>query len=166
VGGEDDLVVDVAPNYILQAGLPYAHSDIALVLDDQLTDVPERYRDPERAARLVAVVADAVVDGGIVIAPATAWEVQDRARDAGCRVAVFAADDSITSKDKKVARASAWARDGRIHIEHGESVVDGGELRDDAPAAAQVAAALAAFTLEEMQPSLATTPEIPLHATG
>jgi Cyanophycin synthase-like N-terminal domain len=46
---EDDLVVDVVPGYILQAGLPYARSDVAIVLDDQPTDVPDRYRDPERA---------------------------------------------------------------------------------------------------------------------
>jgi len=149
IGSEDDLVVDVAPGYILQAGLPYSHSDIAIVLDDQPSDVPERYRDPERAARLVAVVADAVVGGGIVIAPAKAWDVQDRARDAGCRVAVFAADADVTPRDKKVARAAAWSSDGRIVVEHADELADGGPLRDDAPAAAQVAAALCAFTLDE-----------------
>lgn len=149
VGSDDDLVVDVAPGYILQAGLPYSHSDIAIVLDDQPTDVPERYRDPGRAARLVAVVADAVVGGGVVVAPARAWEVQDRARDAGCRVAVFATDAAITPRDKKVARAAAWPSGGRIVVEHGDTLADGGPLRDDAPVAAQVAAALGAFTLDE-----------------
>ena len=96
-------MVDVAPAYILQAGLPYSHSDAAIVLDDQPNDVPERYRDPERAARLVSVVADAVGEDGFVVAPAKAWDVQDRARDVGCRVAVFAADDDVTARDKKVA---------------------------------------------------------------
>jgi len=152
VGGDDGLVVDVAPGYILQAGLPYAHCDVAIVLDAEPTDVPERYRDPERAARLVSVVADAVRAGGVVIAPASAWEVQDRARDAGCRVAVFAPDDSITPRDKKVARAAAWASDGRILIEHGDGTVDAGGLHVDAPPAAQVAAALCGFTLEEIAP--------------
>ena len=152
VGGDDGLVVDVAPGYILQAGLPYARSDVAIVLDDEPTDVPERYRDPERAARLVSVVADAVRSGGVVIAPASAWDVQDRARDAGCRVAVFAPDDSITPPDKKVARAAAWVSDGRILIEHVDGTFDGGRLHADAPAAAQVAAALCSFTLEEIEP--------------
>jgi cyanophycin synthetase len=152
VGFDDGLVVDVAPGYILQAGLPYARSDIAIVLDDQPTDVPERYRDPERAARLVSVVADAVRAGGIVIAPASAWDVQDHARDAGCRVAVFAPDASITPKDKKVARAAAWVSDGHIVMEHGDEIVDAGRIHDDAPVAAQVAAALCTFTLQEVDP--------------
>ena len=151
-GSEDDLVVDVAPGYILQAGLPYSHSDAAIVLDDQPTDVPDRYRDPERAARLVSVVGDAVNPGGFVVAPARAWDVQDRARDAGCRVAVFAADDRISTKDKKVAGAAAWVCDGRVVIEHGDALLERGALREDTPAAAQVAAALCAFGLAEVGP--------------
>jgi cyanophycin synthetase len=150
LGGEEDLVVDVAPGYILQAGLPYSHSDAAIVLDDQPTDVPERYRDPERASRLVSVVGDAVDPGGFLVAPARAWDVQDRARDAGCRVAVFAADERISAKDKKVAGAAAWVAGGRIMIEHADELVDRGSLRDDTPAAAQVAAALCAFGLAEL----------------
>lgn len=151
-GTGDNLVVDVAPGYILQAGLPYAHSETAIVLDEQPTDVPDRYRDPERASRLLAVVADAVIDRGVVVAPAKAWDVQDRARDAGCRVAVFATDADITPRDKKVARAAAWVDGGRIVIEHGDSLADGGALRGDVPAAAQVAAALCAYGLEELHP--------------
>ena len=146
-GAEDDLVVDVAPGYILQAGLPYSHSDVAMVLDDQPTDVPDRYRDARRASRLVSVVADAVNDGGFVVAPARAWDVQDRARDAGCRVAVFTSDDRITAKDKKVAGMAAWVADGRIVIEHADAVVDRGPVHEDSPAIAQVAASLCAFGL-------------------
>jgi len=149
VGSEDDLVIDVAPGYILQAGLPYSHSDAAIVLDDQPTDVPDRYRDPERAGRLVSVVADAVNRGGVVVAPAKAWDVQDRARDAGCRVAVFAPDANITSRDKKVAGTAAWVSGGRILVEDGGDVVDRGPVRDDAPAVVQVAASLCAFALAE-----------------
>jgi hypothetical protein len=157
-GSEDDLVVDVAPGYILQAGLPYSHSDAAIVLDDQPTDVPERYRDPERAARLVSVVGDAVNPGGLVVAPARAWDVQDRVRDAGCRVAVFAADDRISAKDKKVAGAAAWVSDGHIVIEHADGLLEGESLREDAPAAAQVAAALCAFGLSEIEPHVPADP--------
>src|SRR5918997_5755293 len=55
---ERELVVDVSPSYVLQAGLPYSSSDAAIVLDARPVDVPERYKDPERAQRLVAGVAD------------------------------------------------------------------------------------------------------------
>ena len=153
VGAEDDLVVDVAPAYILQAGLPYGHSDTAIILDDEPNDVPERYRDRERASRLVSVLADVVVDGGVVIAPAAAWDVQDRARDADCRVAVFAPDATITARDKKVACAAAWVEDGTIVIEHGDALVDGGGLVPDVPPVAQVAAALCTFGLDELRPN-------------
>ena len=162
IGAEDDLVVDVAPAYILQAGLPYGHSDTAIILDDEPNDVPERYRDPERASRLVSVLADAVVDGGVVIAPASAWDVQDRARDAGCRVAVFAPDATITARDKKVACAAAWVEDGSIVIEHGDALVDGGALIPDVSPVAQVAAALCTFGLDELRPN-ASAPGLVTH---
>ncbi len=147
-----ELIVDVAPSYLLQAGLPYSRSDIAIVLDSNLNDVPERYRESERAQRLVATVADAVPDGGIVIVPAKEWDIQDRVRDAGCRVAIFATDDDVTRKDKKVARASATVEGRRIVIEQFDSCIEAGWLHDKAPVEAQVAATLAAFTLNELQP--------------
>lgn len=159
-GVDEELVVDVAPGYILQAGLPYSRSDAAIVLDDAPTDVPERYRDPEWAARLVSVVADAVADGGIVVAPAKSWDVQDRARDAGCRVAVFATDANITAKDKKVAVAAAWVADGRIVLEHTDGVIDSGPLSDDTPAAAQVAAALYVSVIGALERERAVEPMI------
>ena len=150
-----ELIVDVAPSYLLQAGLPYSQSDIAIILDSDLNDVPERYRERERAGRLVSVVADAVPEGGIVIVPAKEWDIQDRVRDAGCRVAIFATDDDVTRKDKKVARASATVEGRRIVIEQFDSCVDAGWLHDNAPVDAQVAATLAAFTLNELEPALA-----------
>jgi cyanophycin synthetase len=152
--GLDDaeLVVDVAPGYLLQAGLPYSHSSMAIILDSKLTDVPKRYCDADRARQLVGVVADGVVHDGIVIVPAKAWELQDYARDKDCRVAIFATDDDITRRDRKVARALALVREGRIELQSFDRTADGGELRDDVPAAAQVAAALAMFTIEELEP--------------
>ena len=54
------LIVDVSPAYLLQAGLPYSRSDIGIVLDADLTDVPEKYQVKRRADRLVSVLADAV----------------------------------------------------------------------------------------------------------
>lgn len=155
--GNGELIVDISPSYILQAGLPYSHSDIAIVLDAALTDVPERYREEERARRLVATVADAVDRGGIVIVPAKEWEIQDMAREGGCRVAIFAPDADITRRDKRVARAAARCEAGRILIETRAGLTDAGALRDDAPAGAQAAAALAAFTLNELHPHLAET---------
>ena len=146
------LIVDVSPPYMLQAGLPYSHSDIAIILDTDLSDVPEKYQVKRRADRLVSVLADAVPEDGVVIVPAKNWEVQDLVRDAGCRVAIFATDDDVTSRDKKVARASASVDGRRIMIEQFDSIVEAGWLHDRAPIAAQVAAALAAFTLNEFEP--------------
>jgi hypothetical protein len=146
----DGLIVDVSPAYLLQAGLPYSRSDIAIILNSALTDVPERFQQPHRARRLLSVVADAVPDHGVVIMPAKEWEIQDMVRDAGCRVSIFATDDNVTTKDKKVARACATVVGRRIMIEQLDSVVEGGWLHDKAPAEAQVAATLAAFTLTEI----------------
>jgi hypothetical protein len=154
-GGTGELIVDVSPAYLLQVGLPYSRSDIAIVIDATLTDVPERYREDERAQRLLATVADAVDRGGIVIVPAKEWEIQDLVREAGCRVAIFAPDADITRRDKRVARATTYCESGRILIETRTGVSDAGPLHDDAPPAAQAAAALAAFTLRELHPELA-----------
>jgi cyanophycin synthase-like protein len=147
---DEQLVVDVAPGYLLQAGLPYSRSDMAIILDTDLTDVPERYRDDDRARQLVGVVADAVKRDGVVVLPAKEWELQDYARERDCRVVIFATDDDITRRDQRVSRATALVRDGRIVLESFDRSLDGGALRDDVPAAAQVAAALAMFTIEEL----------------
>lgn len=151
---EEALVLDVAPSYVLNAGLPYAGSEIAVVLDAAPEDVPERYQDPELASRLVSVVADAVPRRGMVIVPAKEWEVQDRARDAGCRVAVFSTADDVTRRDTRVAHAVAVVRGGRIVVEIGGTETDAGPLLPDVPAAPQVAAALAAASLRETHPHL------------
>lgn len=147
------LIIDVAPSYILQLGLPFRRAEMAIILDAEPADVPERYRDPERAQRLVATVADGVRRDGIVICPAKEWEVQEMAREAHCRIAIFSTGDDVTVRDKKIARAAAFVRDGRIVIEHLGDVADGGPLLPDSPPAAQVAAALGAFSLEEIAPA-------------
>jgi cyanophycin synthetase len=145
-----ELVVDVAPQYLLRAGLPYARSEMAIVLDAELIDVPNRYRGPERARKLVGVLADGVKRNGFVIVPAKEWELQDYAREQHCRVAIFATDDDVTRRDQRVARAVARVRGGRIVLESSGRTTDGGALRDEVPTAAQVAAALAMFTIEEL----------------
>jgi cyanophycin synthetase len=150
--GNDELIIDVSPAFLLQAGLPYSKSDIAIVTDTKLTDVPERYQEEEKAQRLMATVADAVDRSGIVIVPAKEWEVQEKVRDAGCRVAIFATDANVTRRDRKDARTVALVTNDRIMIESKNEKNDWGAVRDDAPVAAQVAGALAAFTLNELQP--------------
>ena len=146
-GVADRLVVDVSPAYLLQAGLPYARSELAIVLDAAPTDVPERYQDPERARRLVSILADAVRRDGFVICPAKEWEVQDYAREQDCRVAIFATNDDITWRDQRVAAAIARVRDGRIWLERCGDPQDAGPLRGDVPPAPQVAAALAEYVI-------------------
>ena len=54
------------------SGLPYARSEMAIILDAELTDVPPRYQEEERATQLVNVLADAVERDGMVICPAKA----------------------------------------------------------------------------------------------
>ncbi|SOD03554.1 cyanophycin synthetase [bacterium JGI 053] len=143
-------VVALSPGVLLNEGLPYGRSAVAVVLDAEPNDVPERYRDPELARRLVSVVADAVPEGGIVVCPAHDWGVQDLAREAGCRVAVFSAADDVTARDAKVASAVAQVRGGRIVLEIGGTTEDGGALAGGATPEAQVAAALAVRALRGM----------------
>jgi cyanophycin synthetase len=141
------IVVDVSPAYLLQCGLPYSRSRMAIILDARLADVPPRYQEEERAIRLVSVLADAVERDGLVICPAKEWEIQDYARDSGCRIAVFAVDGEVTRRDAKLARAIGVVRDGRIRIDGCDDVDDAGPLDPSLPAASQVGAALAAATL-------------------
>lgn len=145
-------IADLAPARLLAEGLPYGRSDVAVILDAELTDVPERYRDPELARRLVAVVADAVPRDGIVVCPAGDGEIQDRVMEAGCRIAAFSADGEVGGRDARVAHAVAELRWGRIVLEIGGISEDAGEITGDASPAAQVAAALAARMLREMGP--------------
>lgn len=147
---EGEIVVDVSPAYLLQAGLPYARSSMAIVTDAILADVPERYRTSERAERLVAVIIDGVERGGLLIAPAKAWELQDSARRAGCSVAVFSGTDDITRKDKKVAVTAAWVQDGRVVVEHRGGVVSRTPVVGALPLHIEAAAALVRFVVHQL----------------
>jgi len=133
--------------YLLQAGLPYARSSMAMILDAKLSDVPTRYQEEERATQLVNVLCDAVVRDGMVVCPAKAWEIQDYARDSGCRIAVFATDEDVTSRDSRRARAVARVVDGRIVIEGCGDDQDAGALDAALPATSQVAVALLHATM-------------------
>jgi hypothetical protein len=140
------LVIDVSPSYLLQAGLPYARSKMAIILDANLTGVPPRYQEEERATKLVNVLADAVEGDGMVVCPAKAWEIQDYARESGCRIAVFATDDDVTARDSRRARAVGRVRDGHIILE-GCADENAGPLDPTLPVSSQVAVALAHATL-------------------
>lgn len=143
----EPLVIDVSPAYLLRAGLPYSRSELAIILDAELSDVPERYRDRERARRLVSTLADAVRRDGFLVCPASEWDIQDYAREEDCRVAIFSIADDITQRDQRVASAMAFIRDGRILIQRDAAPEDVGSLVADLPLAAQVAAALAAHVV-------------------
>src|SRR5205085_6685267 len=104
--------------------------------------VPERYQEFDHAVKLMNVLCDAVVNDGMVVCPAKAWEIQDYARDNGARLAVFATDGRVSSRDARNARAIAWVRNDHIMIEGCGDDEDFGALNPDLPAVAQVAAAL------------------------
>jgi cyanophycin synthetase len=151
---DESLIVDVSPAYILQAGLPFSRAEFAIVLDAAPADVPERYRELDRARKLVSVMTDGLWRRGLLVCPATEWEIQDYARDADRRVAVFATDDDITARDRKRAVASAWVEHGRIALEGFDTTEDAGELDVTSPAAPQVSAALTAFALRSLFPEV------------
>lgn len=147
--GDDGGIVGMAPVSVLESGLPYSTSAVAIVLDTEPGDVPQRYREPEMAHRLASVVADAVPRGGVVVVPAGERDLQDLVRDARRRVAVFSTDGAIGPGDLRLAHAVARVTDGRITIERGGRARHQDSLRADVPIAAQVSAALAAHLLEE-----------------
>jgi cyanophycin synthetase len=147
-GDEEALVVEVSPAYVLNAGLPYSRSEVAVVVDAELRDVPERYREPESARRLLSVVADAVPRDGLVVVPARERELQALVREAGRRVGVFTAEAEVPRQESRLAHAVASVRDGRIVLERGGETIDAGARTPDASAAAQAAAALALLGLE------------------
>lgn len=142
---EETIIVDVAPSFILQQGLPYSRSAMAIVLDARPTDVPERYREPERARRLAATLIDAVPRGGFVICPADELELQEEIRREKCLVAVFSTADEIDQRALELATAVARVRGGSIWLGHHGDGESAGPLQHAIPAPAQVAASLAAY---------------------
>jgi len=143
------LVIDVSPAFLLHSGLPYARSELAVILDARLTDVPPRYTAPERARRLVTVLVDGLADGGSLVCPATDWEIQDYARDRGYRVAVFSPDGRVSARDLRVACGVAIVRDGRLVVECGDVTWDAGPADPSLAPVPQVAAAMAAALASE-----------------
>jgi cyanophycin synthetase len=150
-GADQKLIIDVAPSFILHAGLPFARAKIGIVLDTFVTDVPPRYRESERTRRLVATLIDAVPRGGFIVCPATEIELQEEAHDAGCRVAVFAIDAGVNESAMEMASAVARLRDGQIWLEHCGDGECASRLQTDQPVTSQLAAALAGYVLRGEQ---------------
>ncbi len=143
--GEDaGAVVTVSPGYVLQAGLPYARSATAVILDLDVADAPPRYREPEMARRLLSVLADAVHPGGWVVVPAADEPLLRLIREAGCRVAVMMAPDGPARDGAALADASAKIRAGEIQLTLPGGMEAAGPVREEAPADVQLAAALVA----------------------
>jgi len=141
-----------SPREILAAGLSCAEARVAVVADGDVGDVPERYRDEERARQLLSVVADAVPAGGIVVIPAGEWEMERELRDRGWRVALFTDQPEVDRRDARLAHAVATVRNGCIQLECAGDRCPDQPLVDGAPPAAQAAAALALRMLQEDQP--------------
>jgi cyanophycin synthetase len=154
-GASDEaLVVELAPAFLLQQGLPFRHSDAAIVLDVEPLGVPSRYRTAERAARLMNVIVDGA-EGDVVVAPAEAQAVLAYAHERGCRLAVFgAAGTGRPRVDPTLCQpqALAWVEGGRIRLEQHGRPCDLGEVRTGVPDTAQLAAALASVMLHDPEP--------------
>jgi hypothetical protein len=145
--------IEIAPSLLLLEGLPISRCDVAIITDAILSDVPERYREAENARKLVSVVCDAASEGGIVVAPVGERDVHEYARKRGCGLALFSLDENGARTDEQVL-ATASIASHRIRIKRADGTVsDGGELRDEIPTVAQVAAALAAAVLDQARVS-------------
>ncbi|MEX2571148.1 MAG: hypothetical protein WD737_07560 [Gemmatimonadota bacterium] len=136
-------VVDVAPGYLLSCGLPYASSDLAVVLDACPVDVPERYRDPALARRLHSVVAEAVTAGGFVVAPAMDSELHRMIAGTGAGLATFSVNGG-----EAAAPVHAEVRGRQIIVMEARRVVSREPLDLQQPREAQLIAALAEYLID------------------
>jgi hypothetical protein len=143
-------IVELAPAYLLAAGVPYSTSAAAVITDARLDDVPARYREADHARRLVAVVADTVRRDGVVVAPAGDAALHALVLEAGRRLALFAADGPPGDDERSRAHAVAYARGERIVVERDGDALDAGGLEAGRPPAAQLAAALAMHSIREL----------------
>lgn len=92
-GAEGEGLLELPASAILDSGLPYSASRVAVILDAGVGDVPQRYREPELARRLVSVLAEAVPPGGAVVVPRDELELHALIESAGRRVAAFEPGD-------------------------------------------------------------------------
>lgn len=143
------VVMEISPAALLHGGLPYATADAAVILGALPLDVPERYRDAESAARLLSLVADGLGPEGVAVIPAGEPELEERVRDAGCRLALFSAPGELRAADIRYAWGAAFPAGGRIVLERTGETLDGGEMLPGVPVEAQLAAALVHLSVGE-----------------
>lgn len=158
-------IIRISPAEILDRGLPYATSDVAIVADREPAEVPRRFRDPQAGAHLLSVVADAVTPGGLVVIPDHDRWLREEVEAIGRRVALFSASsadaegsdrsptgisspaavDTTTSLDPQSGVVAIGRVVGdRIVVELPDRVEDVGQVHPHAAPAAQAAAAVAA----------------------
>lgn len=148
-GAAEVDVVEMRPSAILESGLAYSQSKVAVILDLEPGDVPERYGDPEYTRRLMAVVADAVPRGGVVVVPAGEPELHELILDQRRRVAVFTVAERLPEHDGRIAHAVATVSGGTIVVDDAGRVTEHPRRAAARPEPAEVAAALAAIMLQE-----------------
>ena len=88
-GASAQDVVRVAPGALVTRGLPYAESQVAVVLDDDSAAAPAGFRAPERRVQLLTVLVDGLAPGGRLVCPAGATELMAYAAERGVRVSEF-----------------------------------------------------------------------------
>ena len=107
------VVMELEPAALLAHGLPCTRARVALLLDDVLEGVAERWRESDRAARLLGVACDALeATRGLVVAPADAPELHAEASARTLPLATFERSGDPTEDARHAARrALAWLAD-------------------------------------------------------
>jgi cyanophycin synthetase len=96
--------VDVDPAALLADGLPYRRARVAVLLDAALgDDVPEPYRDRDRAERLVTTLVDALAPGGVAIVPQDDAALLEYASGRAARVLPFTGADELGARLREAA---------------------------------------------------------------
>ena len=135
--------VEVAPRAILETGLPYLRSKIAVITDLRAGDLPDRYREPGALRHLLAVVAETVTKDGWAVIPSDDPDLLAMVAQAGRRVALFGSFSGSTFDE---ATPTASVHRGRVLIHHAgmERLI---EPHDESPLVVQAAAAITSALL-------------------
>jgi hypothetical protein len=143
-GNPGGAVIALDPVLLLEEGLPYARTRLAMLLGGEERELPSRFREEDALPRLRTVVAESITPGGFLVAPGGAVAIHRVAAEAGVRLATFPA-----------AGSDAGTGDLRVRLEEGRAEIvdqEGRILRscaaDRCAPAATHAGALAAFILD------------------
>jgi cyanophycin synthetase len=86
----------VAPRDLVERGLPYASSRVAILPNVRADDVPPEFRDPERVEQLYSVMVDGLAREGLLVCPARANALREYATERGRRVVLLSSDGAGT----------------------------------------------------------------------